>query len=67
MLTALLFTAKYYVAVVKFSLNAHVLCTGSLITGMGPEESGIYNNDWLPPHSGTLPDVSPVSGAGKVS
>lgn len=39
---------------------------GALITGMGPAESGILNNSWLPPHNGTLPDVSPISGAGKV-
>lgn len=39
---------------------------GALITGMGPAESGILNNSWLPPHNGTLPGVSPVSGAGKV-
>lgn len=39
---------------------------GALITGMSPGESGILNNSWLPPHNGTLPDVSPISGAGKV-
>ena len=34
-----------------------------MITGMGPQESGIHSNSWLPPENGTLPDVS---GAGKV-
>ena len=33
---------------------------------MGPQESGILNNSWVPPVNGTLPDVSPISGAGKV-
>ena len=39
---------------------------GALITGMGPQESGILTNSWVPPVNGTLPDVSPISGAGKV-
>ena len=43
-----------------------VACVGALITGMGPQENGILSNSWLPPVNGTLPDVSPISGAGKV-
>ena len=40
---------------------------GAVITGMGPQESGIHSNDWVPPANGILPDVAPISGPGKVS
>ena len=43
--------------------------TATIITGMGPEESGIPENYWLPPdgHSlGPLSHLPPTSGKGKV-
>ncbi|CAI8041632.1 hypothetical protein GBAR_LOCUS23124 [Geodia barretti] len=33
---------------------------------MGPQESGIHSNDWVPPANGILPDVAPISGPGKI-
>ena len=44
---------------------------GTIITGMGPEESGIQDNSWVPaddnPSDPTLMELPPISGAGKVS
>ena len=43
--------------------------TATIITGMGPEESGVSENYWLPPdgHSlGPLSHLPPTSGKGKV-
>lgn len=43
---------------------------GTIITGMGPEESGIQDNSWVPaddnPSNPTLTELPPISGAGKV-
>lgn len=43
---------------------------GTIITGMGPEESGIQDNSWVPaddnPSNPTLMELPPISGAGKV-
>ena len=53
-------------------MNNNVRCykiTATIITGMGPEESGIPENYWLPPdgHSlGPLSHLPPTSGKGKV-
>ena len=44
---------------------------GTIITGMGPEESGIPDNSWLPPDDNppnvTTPYLPPISGRGKVA
>lgn len=41
----------------------------SIITGQGPEESGVPNNGWVPPdNNDSVPyKPPPISGAGKVS
>ena len=42
----------------------------SIITGMGPEESGVQNNDWTPtddnPPNSIVFELPPISGQGKV-
>ena len=44
--------------------------SGTILTGMGPEESGIPDNSWLPPDDDppnvTTPYLPPISGRGKV-
>ena len=44
--------------------------TATIITGMGPEESGVPNNDWVPPDDNppnvTVHALPPISGKGKV-
>jgi len=43
---------------------------GTIITGMGPEESGIPDNSWVPaddnPTDPTVLELPPISGRGKV-
>ena len=51
-------------------LSKCVTHTASIITGMGPEESGVPDNDWVPsddnPPNSTLHALPPISGRGKV-
>ena len=43
----------------------------TIITGQGPEETGIQDNGWLPaddnPPNATVYQLPPISGAGKVN
>ncbi len=42
----------------------------TIITGMGPEESGVSNNDWVPaddnPPDSVVLELPPISGKGMV-
>ena len=43
----------------------------TIITGMGPEETGIADNSWVPaddkPPNSTILEMPPISGEGKVA
>ena len=42
----------------------------AILTGQGPEESGVANNDWVPtdddPPSSVVDELPPINGPGKV-